>query len=136
MAGSSKTAIKVAIDGRKYTYDFKTITLGEGQFLKANFGLESYNEVRLTDPDPDLLVGVLALAMKREHPELDDDEIIAKVRAVPASAYFDPVDEWIEAEVKRKQAEEADPQPAGGKDSAPAGASKSGMTPETPGKPS
>lgn len=114
--------ITMDVDGKKekYELDLDKITLGEGRFLKREFGMQSYNDLELLDPDPDMIVGALAVAMKRHHPDLDEAEVIAKVESLSNGDYFKQIQKQIEAEVKKAQEAAADPQPAGGSASAPA----------------
>jgi hypothetical protein len=123
--------LKITIDKAKYEIDLNKITLGEGRFLKKNFGMSSYSELSEIDPDPDVLVGVLAVAIKREHPELDEDEILAKVEALPNGDYFEQALKALQDRVKKAEADAKDPQSAGGKGSAPARRTSSAATQKT-----
>jgi hypothetical protein len=121
--------LKIKLDGEQYTIDMSKITLGEGRFLKKHFGMTSYEELTIIDPDPDIIVGILAVAIKREHPELDEDEIVAKVEAIPQGDFFVPMLRGLEAEAqKAREAAEKDPQSAGANGSAPAAKNGSSAT--------
>jgi hypothetical protein len=123
--------ITMDVDGKKekYEIDLDKLTLGEGRFLKREFGMRSYNELDLLDPDADMIVGVLAVAMKRGHPELDDDEVIAKVEGLSNGDYFTQLQKQIEAEVKKAEEAAADPQSAGESASAAGNGAKTRKTP-------
>lgn len=122
--------LKITIDKEKYEIDLERVTLGEGRFLKREFGMESFQRLDLLDPDPDLLVGVLAVCMKRKHPELDDGEIIAKIEALPNGNYFDQALKQIEEERKKLE----DPPSPGASGDASGKASNGATTPKTPGR--
>jgi len=118
--------LKITLDGEKYELDLDKVTLGEGRFLKSQFGMRSYSDLDLLDPDPDMIVGAIAVAVKRSHPELDDSEIIEKVESLSNGDYFKQLQKQIEVEVKKAEADAADPQPAGGNASAPAARGRNG----------
>lgn len=71
--------MKITADGGK-TYEVGEFSLGEFRLMKREFGLERMD---LLDPrDPDHLVGVLAIAARRESPGRDWEEIVAEVERV------------------------------------------------------
>lgn len=112
--------LKFALDKEKYEIDLDKVTLGEGRFLKQEFGMKSYEDLGLYDPDPDILVGLLAVCIKREHPEMSEADVLAKVEAIPNGDFFKQAAKQLEAERKKAEAALEDPQPAGGNASAPA----------------
>jgi hypothetical protein len=118
--------LKITLDGEKYEVDLDKVTLGEGRFLKSQFGMRSYSELDLLDPDPDMIVGAIAVAMKRSHPELDDSEVIEKVESLPNGDYFKQIQKQIEVEVEKARKAAEDPQPADATVSAPAAKRQSG----------
>ena len=75
--------IRIKTDAEVYEIDPDKLTLGEARTLKANYGLESLG---LLDPlDPDVLTGLLVVAMKRSYPALDETEIRETVEALDAA---------------------------------------------------
>lgn len=115
--------LKFALDKEKYEIDLDKVTLGEGRFLKQEFGMKSYEDLGLYDPDPDILVGLLAVCIKREHPELSEADVLAKVEAIPNGDFFKQAAKQLEAERKKAEAALENPQPAGGSTSANGGSS-------------
>lgn len=61
-------------------FELPKLTLGEGRILKREFGLEQYEDFNETDPDQ--LVGLLYLCLKREKPDATHEELIAEVEAM------------------------------------------------------
>jgi hypothetical protein len=127
--------LKFTLDKEKYEIDLDKVTLGEGRYLKREFGMKTYDALGLLDPDPDILVGLLAVCIKRAHPELSEAEVLEKVEAIDNGDYFDQATKHVHAARKKAEAALADPQPAGGSASAPARNGGSSATPrKTPGR--
>lgn len=82
--------IKVGDD----VYELDKLTLGDAAYLRREHGLTSFSD--LSSKDPDQLVGLLFLAMKRKHPNLTDAALKAEVDGIDflslAQAAEEPVD--------------------------------------------
>ncbi len=122
--------LKVTIEDETYEIDFDAVSLGEARVLKQRFSLTAISDFNIFDPDQ--LVGVLFVAVKRGHPELDDDEIMAKVEAIPNGPIFDALNKQVEE--ARKKA--ANPRKAAAKGSRAAAAPNGATTPKRSGAPS
>jgi hypothetical protein len=69
---------KVKLDGQ--TYELDRLTLGEARILKHEFDMGS---LELLDPsDPDHLIGLLYLAMRRKRPTEPRDALMAQIEGV------------------------------------------------------
>jgi hypothetical protein len=122
--------LKVKIEDETYEIDFDKVTLGEAVVLNERFGLPSIADFNIFDPKQ--IVGVLYLMVKRAHPELDEDEIMARVEAVPNGPIFDALTKQVEE--ARKKA--ADPRKAAAKGSRAAAARSGAATRKRTGAPS
>jgi len=121
--------LKVKIDGKQYAVevDPSELTLGELEFLQGHFGLADIREYNFLEPRQ--ITGVVAVGVQRAHEEMDTDEVLAKARKLKYGLFIEAFQKQAEEEEKK-----ADPQAAGGNDSAPAkGKSRSGAqsTPTT-----
>lgn len=58
-------------------YELPTLTLGEARTLKKQFGMEDLKEFSITDPD--VLVGLLFLCLKRTRPGVPDVALLAEI---------------------------------------------------------
>jgi hypothetical protein len=125
----AKGGLKVKLDDETYEIDFDKVSLGEARLLKERFDLKDFANFNFFDPDQ--LVGVLFIAVKHAHPELDDDEILAKVEAIPNGPIFEALDKQVEE--ARKKA--ANPRKATAKGT-PAVAGSSATTRKSAGSPS
>lgn len=85
-------------------YELDRLTLGDSWLLKQRFGLQDLTEFNPTDPGQ--LVGLMFLAMTKEHPTKDADLILAEIKALDIDD-FDP-----EPEAEVKPDDELDPTPA------------------------
>jgi hypothetical protein len=70
--------LKIKLDGE--LFEVEKLTLGEGRILKRDYGMSDLSEINLADPDQ--LVGMLSISMKRTHPELSEEEVLAKVEGL------------------------------------------------------
>lgn len=107
----AKGGLRVSVEDETYEINFDDVTLGEAEILKERFGLPSLHDFNIFDPNQ--LVGVLYVAVKRAHEDLDDDEILEKVRALPNGAIMAALTKQVE-EARRKA---ANPRKAAAKDS-------------------
>lgn len=69
---------KVTVDGE--TYELDRLTLGEARVLKHEFDMHSLDLLDSTDPDH--LIGLLYLAMRRKHPDRTREAIMASVEGI------------------------------------------------------
>jgi hypothetical protein len=70
------------------TYELDKMTLGEARILKREFGLTDLSSFSGTDPDQ--LVGLLYLALKRENPAMTHDEALAEVEGLDIEGFETP----------------------------------------------
>jgi hypothetical protein len=74
----SDVYFKVKLDGQ--TYELDRLTLGEARILKHEFDMQS---LELLDPsDPDHLIGLLYLAMRRKRPHDPRETLMAQIEGV------------------------------------------------------
>jgi hypothetical protein len=118
--------LKMKLDGEKYEVDPDTITLSEARVLKCDYGMTDFKVFNYFDPDQ--MVGLFAIAIKRAHPEMPDEEIRSKVEGIETGPIFEELHEQLEAALR----DAVDPPTAGAESSAPAKAKgKSGSTART-----
>jgi hypothetical protein len=130
----AKGGLRVKIESESYEINFDKVTLGEAVVLNERFGLQSLRDFNIFDPKQ--LVGVLYLMVKRGHPELDEDEIMAKVDAVETGPIFDALTKQVEQARQEAAAAAVDPPKAAAKGSRAAAARNSGTTRKRTGNPS
>lgn len=78
----------VKIDGE--AYELPKLTLGEARILKREFGLTDIGS--FAPGDPDQLVGLLFLCLRRRRPTATTEELLAEVEALDIEA-FEPADD-------------------------------------------
>lgn len=76
------------------TYELDKLTLGDSRLLKREFGLVDLEEFNTTDPDQ--LVGLLVICLKRERPSADLGALIAEVEAMDIEEFESVADEDAE----------------------------------------
>jgi hypothetical protein len=99
-------AAKVKIDGKQYTLDLDvtSFSLGELQFLEQKYGvgeLMQFNPLEFRQ-----MTACVAIAVKRANPELDDEQVLEKVRTVKYASLIAALDD--ESDKQRENAA-ADP---------------------------
>lgn len=102
-------------------YEVSRLPLGEAQRLKHEHGVDDLTHIDLTDPD--VLVGVLEVAVRAKHPDWTPAQIKEHVEGI----------DFLTAEDVKE--EEPDPQSAGtvAEAAEPASSGTSETTPETSG---
>jgi hypothetical protein len=120
--------LKMKLDGEKYMVDTDKLTLGEAEILEEEFGLEDLSELNIFRAKH--LRGLFFTAVKRKHPELSDDDVLAKVRDGVTGDVFEDLNRQVQEAIKKAEAEKADPPKAGVNASAPA----ANKPPRTPGR--
>jgi hypothetical protein len=121
------SVLKMKLDGEKYEVDPDKLTLGEALIMKRQYGMQDFTEFNFFDPEQ--MVGLFVIAVKRAHPELSDQEILAKVEGIENGPIFNDINKQVEE--ARKKA--ADPQVAGASASVPAAGSRRATTRKKPG---
>lgn len=115
-------------------YELPKLTLGEGRILRTEFGVTDYMELNTTDPEQ--LVGLLYLCLRRERPAAPKEELIAEVEALDFEDWVVAFAEDLEKVAAEIVREQADPTLAVEPDDSPADAVVDGSSvtiPETPG---
>lgn len=102
--------LKFKVGKEKYEIDVDSVTTGEAVFLNRNYGLTSFRD--LTYWDPVTLPGLLALAMRRKHPDMPDDELAQKADCIPVGPIFDEVGKQIDKVMQDAEASMDPPQAA------------------------
>lgn len=105
------------LDGEKFEVDPDKLTLGEARLLKREYGMEDFSNFNFFDPDQ--MVGLFVVAVKRAHPDWSDEDVLAKVEGVENGPIFEEINKQIEAARKKAEAEKADPPKAAVSASAP-----------------
>lgn len=72
-------------------YELDRLTLGDGRVLKQKFGLEDLTKI--SPGDPDMLVGLLFLALKRAKPDAPDANLIAEIEDIDIDGFTDLADD-------------------------------------------
>jgi hypothetical protein len=107
--GKQVALIEIKLDDRTYEIDPDKITLGEARVLKRDYGMESLGSLNFGDPDQ--MVGMLVMAIRRESPDLSEADVQAKVEDLDFVQILDGM---------KLPGETKDPPSAGGKDTSPA----------------
>lgn len=92
---------KAKIGDKQYQLD--KMTFGDARLLKARFGVNDIEE--LNTGDPDVIVGLLVIAAKRERPMSPLDDLVAEIENADIAEFSYEADDEQVAE---------DPTPAGG----------------------
>jgi hypothetical protein len=120
--------LKMKLDAAKYTVDTDTLTLGEAEILEEEFGLEDLSDLNIFKAKH--LRGLFFTAVKRKHPELSDEDVMAKVREGVTGDVFEDLNRQVQEAIKKAEAEKADPPVAG----VSASAAPANKSPRTPGR--
>jgi hypothetical protein len=124
--------LRMKLDGERYEIDPDKLTLGEARLLKREYGMEDFSNFNFFDPDQ--MVGLFVVAVKRAHPDWSDEDVLAKVEGIENGPIFHEINKQIEAARKKAEAEKADPPKAAVSASAPAAkAGKQATTRKKPG---
>jgi hypothetical protein len=106
--------LKMKLAGKTYAIDPDKLTLGEALVLKRDFGMTDFTAFNYFDPEQ--MVGLFVIAVKRAHPEMSDDEVRGKVEGLQNGPIFTEINKQIAEAVKKA----SDPQKAGAAKAAPA----------------
>lgn len=117
--------LEMRLDGEAYKVDPDKLTLGEALVLKREYGMADFTAFNFFDPEQ--MVGLFAIAVKRAHPELSEQDVLVKVEGLENGPIFEKINKQVE-EAQRKA---KDPQPAGVSKAAGSPA-KTRKTPGTP----
>lgn len=108
--------LRMKLEDERYEIDPDKLTLGEAYRLKREYGMEDFTSFNFFDPEQ--MIGLFFIAVKRAHPDLSDEEIRAKVEAVESGPIFADlnrqVEKAIEAEKKKANPPSAVAGPGGG----------------------
>lgn len=85
---------KVKVEDRLFELD--KLTLGEARVLKKHFGLVNLSSFDGTDPDQ--LVGLLYLALKRERPDATHEDLLGEIEGLDIEGFATAEDEQEEIE--------------------------------------
>lgn len=102
-------------------YELDKLTLGDGQILKHTFNIPDLSEVGAMDPD--VLVGMLAICIRRADPSKTLDQATVEAQAIG-------YDDIVQGDDEKEPAEAAD---APLEQPATVDASVATVSPETPG---
>lgn len=120
-----KRGLQFKLDGTLYLVDLDKMTSGEARILKHEYGMENVLDYELLDPD--ILAGLMLIAIRRTAPDLTDDEIRAKVDEVDIVPLLEQLSKQLQKAAAEAEAEAAkDPQSAAGNGSGPAAAKAGG----------
>jgi hypothetical protein len=124
--------LRIKLDGDKYEVDPDKLTLGEARLLKRDYGMEDFSTFNFFDPDQ--MVGLFVVAVKRAHPDWSDEDVLAKVEGIENGPIFQDINKQVDAALKKAEAEKKDPPGAAVSASAPAAkAGKPATTRKKPG---
>jgi hypothetical protein len=112
--------IRIKLDDKTHEIDPDRLKLGEVLTLRRDFGFRNMAEFDAADPE--ILIGLLVIAMQRDNPDTPYAQIVAEVKDLD----FMDVAEGLSAP------EPVDPSRAGAKDTSPP--AKRGKSAKTPGK--
>lgn len=104
------------------TFELPKLTLGDTRYLKKYFGLDDFTE--FSPMDPDQLVGILALCLRRDNAALTHDEAVAEAESIDIEDFLSSDDEGDD---------EPDPTPGADGAQHDAGASKPATRRKKPG---
>lgn len=80
---------KVKVDDK--VYSLERLTLGDARLLKERFGLADLEEFNPSDPDQ--LVGLLFLALRKERPTEPEANLLAEIEDLDIDAFSQVVEE-------------------------------------------
>lgn len=105
-------SLKIKLDDQTYEIDPDKLTLGEARILKRDYGMATLGQLNFGDPDQ--MVGILAIAVKRSNPALTDADVVAKVEGLDFVTVIESLTDEDE------EAEESKDPPVAVEESAPA----------------
>lgn len=93
--------LRMKLDGEKYELDLDKITLGEAHILKREYGMEDFTTFNYFDPEQ--MIGVFVIAVRRVHPELSEEEVRAKVEALENGPIFADINKQVQDAVEKRK---------------------------------
>jgi hypothetical protein len=99
--------LRMKLDDERYEVDLDEITLDEASVLKRDYGMEDFSTFNYFDPDQ--MIGLFAVVVKRANPEMSDEEIRTKVGGLKNGPIFKDINKQLE-DARKKAAQ--DPPPA------------------------
>jgi len=93
------------LDDEEYEVDLDRLTLGEARRLKLQAGMKDLSHFNFFDPEQ--MVTLFAIAVQREHPEMGEADVLAKIEALDATPILENFTKQIEAAAAAEA--EADP---------------------------
>jgi hypothetical protein len=122
--------IRFKIGKDKYEIDEDDLTAGEAFLLHRDYGLADFGD--LSYKDPQVLLGLITLAVRRKQPALSEDAVREQAETVKTAGIFEDLTKQFEKIIADAEAKEQDPPaPAG---DAPAAGETSGSSETTPAK--
>lgn len=96
--------LKMQLDGEDYQVDLDKLTLGEARRLKLQAGMKDLSQFNFFDPEQ--MVTLFAIAVKRKHPDMDEADVLAKIEELDATEILQKFTEQIEADAAKEEAED------------------------------
>lgn len=112
--------IRFKLGKDKYEIDEDDLTLGEAFFLKREYDLNDFSN--LSHDDPEVLLGLLAVALKRKDPELTDAEARTRAEGIKSAPIFEDLTKQYQKIIADAEARAAEDPPSPAVNASTAGA--------------
>lgn len=112
--------IRFKLGKDKYEIDEDDLTIGESAFLKREYDLTKFEDIG--HDDPEILLGLLAVALKRKDPELSGGDARTQAEGIKSAPIFEDITKQYQKIIEDAEARAAEDPPSPAVNASTAGA--------------